>query len=181
VKKFEVLKTIEFEEWLATQPPKTKVIIKARLDLIAIGHFGDHKRFEGLIELRWLNGNRVYSFLWGHSIVVALYGGNKMRKTGTSGKRRKLGTKSLKVHEPFASKELKNPHLVAETLLECIKTGDVESFREVLIAHLMTVNKVEIAKKAGIGRRTLYDLIDPKKEFNPELSTISAVIRALAA
>lgn len=66
-------------------------------------------------------------------------------------------------------------------MLECIKSGDVDSFRDVLVAHLMTVNKVAIAKKAGIGRRTLYDLIDPKKEFNPELSTISAVIRALAA
>jgi DNA-binding phage protein len=87
----------------------------------------------------------------------------------------------LKVHGPFSSKELKDPHLVAETLLECIKTGDIESFREVLMAHLMTVNKAAIAKKAGIGRRTLYDLIDLKKDFNPELSTISALIRALAA
>ncbi len=104
-----------------------------------------------------------------------------MRKAKTSKKRRKSGMKSLRAHEPFASKELKSPHPVAETLLECIKTGDVESFREVLTAHMMTVNKVDIAKKAGIGRRTLYDLIDPKKEFNPELSTISAVIRALAA
>jgi DNA-binding phage protein len=90
-------------------------------------------------------------------------------------------TKSLKVHVPFASKELKDARLVAETLLDCIKTGDLDSFREVLISHLMTVNKVQIAKIAGIGRRTLYDLIDPKKEFNPELSTVSAVIRALAA
>jgi DNA-binding phage protein len=65
--------------------------------------------------------------------------------------------------------------------LICIKTGDIETFREVLTAHLMTVNKAGIAKKAGIGRRTLYDLIDPKKEFNPELSTISALINALAA
>jgi DNA-binding phage protein len=76
---------------------------------------------------------------------------------------------------------LKNSKLVSETLLECIKTGDLESFRDVLAAHLMTVNKVKIAKKAGIGRRTLYDLIDRNKEFNPELSTVSAVIRALAA
>jgi DNA-binding phage protein len=45
----------------------------------------------------------------------------------------------------------------------------------------MTVNKMALAKKAGIGRRTLYDLIDPKKEFNPELSTVSALIQALAA
>ena len=56
----------------------------------------------------------------------------------------------------------------------------MDSFREVLMAHLTTVNKVLLAKRAGIGRRTLYDLIDPDKEFNPELSTISAVIRALA-
>ena len=104
-----------------------------------------------------------------------------MRKIVTSKRQGKLGGKFLKIHEPFASKELKNSHLVAETLLECIKTGDMDSFREVLTAHLMTVNKVAVAKKAGIGRRTLYDLIDPKKDFNPELSTISAVIRALAA
>lgn len=104
-----------------------------------------------------------------------------MRKIGISGKRRKLGTKSLKEHVPFASRELKDPHLVAETLLQCIKDGDLDAFRDVLVSHLMSVNKSQIAKKAGIGRRTLYDLIDPDKEFNPELSTISAVIRALAA
>jgi DNA-binding phage protein len=69
----------------------------------------------------------------------------------------------------------------AETLLECIRSGDLDAFREVLIAHLMTANKAIVAKKAGIGRRTLYDLMDPKKEFNPGLSTISAVIRALTA
>ena len=104
-----------------------------------------------------------------------------MRKTVTSKKQKKSATKSLRVHEPFASKELKDSHLVAETLLDCIRSGDLDAFREVLMVHLMTVNKVAVAKKAGIGRRTLYDLIDPKKEFNPELSTISAVIRALAA
>ena len=90
-------------------------------------------------------------------------------------------TKSLKAYVPFASKELKDAKLVSEALLECIKSGDLESFREVLVSHLMTANKMAIAKKAGIGRRTLYDLIDPKKEFNPELATISAVIRALGA
>jgi DNA-binding phage protein len=104
-----------------------------------------------------------------------------MRKTGTSKERKRSGTKSLKVHVPFKSKALKDSKLVSETLLDCIKSGDLASFREVLAAHLMTANKVEIAKKAGIGRRTLYDLMDPDKEFNPELSTVSAVIRALAA
>jgi len=72
-------------------------------------------------------------------------------------------------------------NLVSETLLECIKTGDLESFREVLVAHLMSANNSEIAKIAGVGRRTIYDIIDIKKDFNPELSTASAIIRALAA
>jgi DNA-binding phage protein len=104
-----------------------------------------------------------------------------MAKTVISKKRKKSATKSLREHAPFASRELKDSHLVAEALLDCIKSGDVESFREVLVAHLMTMNKTAIAKKAGIGRRTLYDLMDPTKEFNPELSTISAVIKSLAA
>ena len=79
------------------------------------------------------------------------------------------------------SKELKNPKLVASTLLECIRTGDTESFREVLTAHLLTVNKSVLAKKMGVARRTLYALIDPKKPFNPELSTLSAIIKELGA
>jgi putative addiction module killer protein len=76
-KMLEVLKTDEFEEWLDDQPPKVRTVIKARLDLISIGHFGNHKRFEGLIELKWLNGIRVYTFMWGAAVVVALHGGNK--------------------------------------------------------------------------------------------------------
>lgn len=87
----------------------------------------------------------------------------------------------MKVHVPFKSRELKNVNLVIDILLDCIKTGDIETFREILVAHLMTVNKVKLAKKAGIGRRTLYDIMDPKKEFNPELSTISALMQSLAA
>ncbi|MBY0471772.1 hypothetical protein K2X30_11450 [bacterium] len=104
-----------------------------------------------------------------------------MAKIATSKKQNKSATKFLKAFAPFKSKELKDAKLVIETLLDCIKTGDLESFREVLVAHLMTVNKMSLASRAGIGRRTLYDLIDPKKEFNPELSTVSAVIKALAA
>lgn len=104
-----------------------------------------------------------------------------MDKIATSKKQKKFGTKSLKKHEPFSSKELKNSKLVVDALLECIRSGDPESFREVLAAHLMTINKVKFVKKAGISRRTLYSLMDPKKEFNPELSTISSIIRSLAA
>lgn len=75
--KYEIVKTADFDAWLEQQQPKIRTIVKARLDLISIGHFGDHKRFEGLIELRWKNGIRIYSFIWGSVVVVALNGGNK--------------------------------------------------------------------------------------------------------
>ena len=77
LKSLEVLRTEEFDTWLLKQPPKTRGIILARLDMLTLGHFGDHKRFEGLIELRWKNGTRVYSFMWGDAIVIALNGENK--------------------------------------------------------------------------------------------------------
>lgn len=74
---YTILKTAELQRWLDRLPPKTKAIVLARLDMMAIGHFGDHKRFEGLFELRWRNGTRLYGFFWQPGIVVALYGGNK--------------------------------------------------------------------------------------------------------
>lgn len=67
VKKLEILKTAEFEDWLKEQAPKLRTMIQARLDLVSLGHFGNHKRFDGLIELKWLNGTRIYLFLWGSS------------------------------------------------------------------------------------------------------------------
>lgn len=104
-----------------------------------------------------------------------------MPKAKTLKKPSKSATKSLKAHVPFKSKDLANAALVIDSLLECIKTNDLSSFREVLAAHLMTVNKMELARKAGIGRRTLYDLIDLDRDFNPELATISALLSSLAA
>lgn len=77
VTKYSILKTPEFEHWLDELSEKIKTIVLSRLDMVSIGHFGDHKRFEGLLELRWKNGTRVYGFFWGSSIVVAVYGGNK--------------------------------------------------------------------------------------------------------
>jgi DNA-binding phage protein len=66
--------------------------------------------------------------------------------------------KSLREHVPFSSKELRSPELVAERLIECIKSGDLGLFRDVLVAHLATANKLAIAKEAGIARRNLDDL-----------------------
>ena len=104
-----------------------------------------------------------------------------MRKAAISRKRKKSETKSLVEFVPFQYDGLKDESLVAETLLDCLREGDVDSFREVLASFLITTNKVQLAKRVGLGRQTLYDILDSKKMFNPELSTIAALFRSLKA
>jgi DNA-binding phage protein len=38
-----------------------------------------------------------------------------------------------------------------------------------------------LSSKTGLGRQTLYDLINDEKEFNPTLSTLAAILKAIAA
>ena len=96
VRRYEIITTSEFDDWLLDLQTKTRTIVKARLDMISLGHFGDHKRFEGLIELRWVNGNRVYAFHWEKSIVVALYGGNKNAQNRDISKAKRIRDEILK-------------------------------------------------------------------------------------
>jgi DNA-binding phage protein len=103
----------------------------------------------------------------------------KMAKI-TASKKQKNAPKKPVTYAPMKSPELKNSRLVSETLLECIRTGDLDVFRDVLASHIMSTNKLQLSKRTGIGRRTLYDILDPKINFNPELSTVSALIRGLA-
>ena len=95
MKKLRVLKTTEFEKLFSKLQPKLKALVTARLDLISVGHFGDHKRFDGLIELRWKNGTRVYTFMWGEAIVVALNGGNKNAQQKDINKAKKIRNEIL--------------------------------------------------------------------------------------
>lgn len=78
-------------------------------------------------------------------------------------------------------KRLADKQLVSEILLGALAEGDEETFREVLIAHLNTVSKLKLSRDTGIGRQTLYDLMDQSKTFDPKLSTVLAIFRSLAA
>jgi len=104
-----------------------------------------------------------------------------MAKAKTSKTQKKSKKPYLREHIPFTNPQFLDLDLVLQALMECLKMNDLDAFRGVLWTHIMTVNKAKLAKKAKIGRRTLYDLGDPKKEFNPELSTLAAIIQALAA
>lgn len=55
-------KTDEIESWIKKEPGKSRFQIEARLILIEEhGYFGNHKALgEGLLELKWRNGRRIY-------------------------------------------------------------------------------------------------------------------------
>jgi len=57
--------------------------------------------------------------------------------------------------------------------------NDVEGFKEILKAHLETLNKEEIIKETGLSRRTLFRMLSP--DGNPTLKNISAIINKLCA
>lgn len=69
--------------------------------MLTLGHFSDHKRFEGLIELRWKNGIRVYSFIWGDAIVIALNGGNKNGQDRDINRAKKIRNEILEGARPI--------------------------------------------------------------------------------
>ena len=52
----------EYDEWLDEQSAKSQVQVRSRISHIQDdGHFGDHKEVgNGVWELRWKNGRRVY-------------------------------------------------------------------------------------------------------------------------
>ncbi len=102
-----------------------------------------------------------------------------MAKVKTSKKQKDFLLNGLRKFEPDP-KLLSDNKLVIEALMEALLTNDVATFRDVLIAHLRTLSKTELAKRTGLGRRTLYDLMDEKK-FDPRLSTLSALLSKIAA
>jgi putative addiction module killer protein len=77
--KYEILVTEEFEDWLDNEPAKSRVQIAKRIENIQNdGHFGDHKLVgNGVWELKWNNGRRIYYSLVPVSQVLLLLGGNK--------------------------------------------------------------------------------------------------------
>lgn len=102
-----------------------------------------------------------------------------MGKAKTSKKQKSSSSSTVKKFSPN-EKLLLNKKLVAEVLVDALIENDVETFRDVLISHLRALPKTELAKKTGLGRRTLYDLMENEK-FDPRLSTLTALLSKIAA
>lgn len=69
----------EYDEWLDEQSAKSQVQVRSRISHIQEdGHFGDHKEVgDGVWELRWKNGRRVYYADIPERKILLLLGGNK--------------------------------------------------------------------------------------------------------
>lgn len=101
-----------------------------------------------------------------------------MDRAKTSEKPKKSSRK-LKLKKFDTSRGLKDPLGVLETLLQCLAENDLESFEDVLVAHLRVVNKSKLAAETEIGRQTIYDLMNPEKPFNPTIQTIGPILKVL--
>lgn len=69
-----------FIEWLFSLRDKIlRHRIETRIDRIRQGNYGDHKRFQGIIELRldFGKGYRLYCGEDGQTLIVLLMGGDK--------------------------------------------------------------------------------------------------------
>lgn len=96
----QVLKTEQFQAWLAEQVPNVRVLVISRLDLISVGHWGNCKAFDGLIEFRWMNGIRVYAFRSDSSRLIILIGGNKNGQTRDIRKAKSIRDRILSSRAP---------------------------------------------------------------------------------
>ncbi len=73
-----------FREWLLTLDRVSRARIRARLDRLRLGNFGDAKPVgQGVFELRFHfnSGYRIYYALDGREVVLLLLGGDKSSQT----------------------------------------------------------------------------------------------------
>ena len=72
-------RTPEFMDWFETLNLKDQLQIDSRIQRIRDhAHFGDAKNLgEGLAELRWKNGRRIYFSKTGPVVILILNGGLK--------------------------------------------------------------------------------------------------------
>lgn len=79
---YQILRIPEYRSWHDEQTEKAKVQIDDRLSKIQDeGYFGDHKNVsideEGVWELKWKNGRRIYFAHIPERKILLLLGGNK--------------------------------------------------------------------------------------------------------
>lgn len=77
-----------------------------------------------------------------------------------------------------AVSELASRKFVSDAIADALLDGDADAVREILLAHLEHVHKDNFYKEAGISRRALFKLMEPKA--NPTLESLAKICKALA-
>lgn len=77
--KYVVIRSEEFSKWMSKQRIKSQLQINNRISRIRIdGYFGSTNILEdGVFELKWKNGRRVYYAYLKELNILLLLGGNK--------------------------------------------------------------------------------------------------------
>ncbi len=89
--------TPEYMEWIEGETWKSQVQIEDRLSRIENeGHFGVHKDLDdGVSELKWMNGRRVYYTIIPEKNIILLLGGNKNGQDKDINKAKKIRKRYL--------------------------------------------------------------------------------------
>ncbi len=86
-------------------------------------------------------------------------------------------SRNIKPWNPTA--ELLDETHLAQSLFQCLKEEDVDSFKEILSAHLDAKIKTRIARENGLAVRTLFEALSAKG--NPRLNTIAKLVKLACA
>ncbi len=85
----------------------------------------------------------------------------------------------VKVIKDNSIQNLKSKTRVRKILSECLFSNDMDTFREVLKAHLEVRNISNFSKETGFPRKTLYRILEP--DSNPTLKNITKLLNNLCA
>ncbi len=106
-----------------------------------------------------------------------------MARTNTLKKRRRSPKKSMAVilhpHKVLDESVL-DREVLKSILMEALIDGDIETLKDVLVNQIRLANKADLLRESKLGRQTLYDLIEGKREFNPTVKTLSLLLKAFA-
>lgn len=76
---------------------------------------------------------------------------------------------------------LRDGAAVRQALLQAIIEDDLDTFRDVLIGHLRATSKTRLARKTGLGRQTIYDILQNEAGFDLRVSTLAKLLKSLSS